>query len=75
MVSHTESQGGVYHGRILVPADYPMKPPDIIVLTPNGRFPTNHTFFTQYHPWLCRFEVGKKICLSISGHHPETWQV
>merc|ERR1719204_1643015 len=34
-----------------------MKPPDIIILTPNGRF-----------------EVGKKICLSISGHHPETWQ-
>jgi len=53
----TDFQGGVYHGRILVPADYPMKPPDIIVLTPNGRF-----------------EVGKKICLSISGHHPETWQ-
>ena len=24
---------------------------------------------------ICRFEVGKKICLSISGHHPETWQV
>ena len=21
-----------------------------------------------------RFETGKKICLSISGHHPETWQ-
>jgi len=21
-----------------------------------------------------RFEVNKKICLSISGHHPETWQ-
>merc|ERR1712098_58405 len=21
-----------------------------------------------------RFEVGKKICLSISGYHPETWQ-
>uniref|UniRef100_A0A3Q3GWV3 Ubiquitin-conjugating enzyme E2, J1 n=1 Tax=Labrus bergylta TaxID=56723 RepID=A0A3Q3GWV3_9LABR len=36
---------------------YPMKPPSIILLTPNGRF-----------------EVGKKICLSISGHHPETWQ-
>jgi len=53
----TEFQGGVYHGRIIVPAEYPMKPPDIIVLTPNGRF-----------------EVGKKICLSISGFHPETWQ-
>ena len=21
-----------------------------------------------------RFEVGKKICLSISQHHPEEWQ-
>ena len=27
------SQGGIYHGRILVPAEYPMKPPDIILLT------------------------------------------
>jgi len=53
----TEFQGGIYHGRIIVPAEYPMKPPDIIVLTPNGRF-----------------EVSKKICLSISGFHPETWQ-
>jgi len=53
----SDFQGGIYHGRILVPAEYPMKPPDIILLTPNGRF-----------------EVGKKICLSISGHHPETWQ-
>lgn len=53
----TDFQGGVYHGRIIVPPDYPMKPPDIIVLTPNGRF-----------------TVGKKICLSISGYHPETWQ-
>lgn len=34
-----------------------MKPPSIILLTPNGRF-----------------EVNKKICLSISGHHPESWQ-
>jgi len=53
----TDFKGGVYHGRIIVPAEYPMKPPDIILLTPNGRF-----------------EVGKKICLSISGYHPETWQ-
>uniref|UniRef100_A0A493U1U8 Ubiquitin conjugating enzyme E2 J1 n=1 Tax=Anas platyrhynchos platyrhynchos TaxID=8840 RepID=A0A493U1U8_ANAPP len=49
--------GGIYHGRIVLPPEYPMKPPSIILLTANGRF-----------------EVGKKICLSISGHHPETWQ-
>lgn len=53
----SEFDGGIYHGRIIMPADYPMKPPNIIFLTPNGRFETN-----------------KKICLSISGHHPETWQ-
>lgn len=32
---------GVYHGRILLPAEYPMKPPNLILLTPNGRFETN----------------------------------
>ncbi|RXM33934.1 Ras-related GTP-binding protein D [Acipenser ruthenus] len=53
----SDFDGGVYHGRVVLPPDYPMKPPSIILLTPNGRF-----------------EVGKKICLSISGHHPETWQ-
>ncbi|CAG4988259.1 unnamed protein product [Parnassius apollo] len=53
----TEFEDGIYHGRILLPKEYPMHPPHIILLTPNGRF-----------------EVNKKICLSISGHHPETWQ-
>ncbi|TMS35642.1 hypothetical protein L596_003001 [Steinernema carpocapsae] len=49
--------GGIYHGRIIFPAEYPMKPPTVILLTPNGRF-----------------ELHKRICLSISGFHPETWQ-
>ena len=34
----TDFAGGVYHGRILLPPDYPFKPPDIIFLTPSGRF-------------------------------------
>eukprot|EP00038_Savillea_parva_P007508 m.170661 g.170661 ORF g.170661 m.170661 type:complete len:324 (-) comp13271_c0_seq1:83-1054(-) len=55
--SDTAFAGGRYHGRILLPTEYPMKPPSIILLTPNGRF-----------------EVGKKICLTISAHHPESWQ-
>lgn len=29
----TEFEGGVYHGRILLPPEYPMKPPNIILLT------------------------------------------
>ncbi|KAL3881974.1 hypothetical protein ACJMK2_028356 [Sinanodonta woodiana] len=55
--AESEFEVGVYHGRIVLPPDYPMKPPSIIIMTPNGRFETN-----------------KKICLSISGHHPESWQ-
>ncbi len=55
--SQTDFQGGIYHGRIILPADYPFKPPNIIFLNKNGRF-----------------EVGTKICLSISAYHPEAWQ-
>lgn len=29
----TEFEGGIYHGRIILPSDYPLKPPSIIVLT------------------------------------------
>ncbi len=29
----SEFSGGVYHGRIILPTEYPMKPPNIIVLT------------------------------------------
>mgnify|MGYP002389810353 CR=1 FL=1 len=29
----TEFEGGVYHGRILFPSDYPYRPPDIVFLT------------------------------------------
>ncbi|XP_071819967.1 ubiquitin-conjugating enzyme E2 J1-like isoform X1 [Apostichopus japonicus] len=53
----SDFDGGFYHGRIVLPPEYPMRPPSIMLLTPTGRF-----------------EVGTKICLSISGHHPETWQ-
>lgn len=53
----TEFEGGLYHGRIILPPEYPFKPPNIVLLNQNGRF-----------------EVGKKICLSISSYHPEQWQ-
>ncbi|KAF2028857.1 UBC-like protein [Setomelanomma holmii] len=49
--------GGIYHGRIILPSQYPLRPPSFRFLTPTGRF-----------------EVNREICLSISGHHEETWQ-
>ena len=50
-------EGGLYHGRIMFPPEYPLKPPSVMLLTPNGRF-----------------EINRKICLSMSEYHPETWQ-
>jgi ubiquitin-conjugating enzyme E2 J1 len=50
-------EGGIYHGRIVLPPAYPLKPPSFRFLTPSGRF-----------------EVNREICLSISGHHEESWQ-
>lgn len=48
---------GAYHGRIVLPPTYPLRPPSFRFLTPSGRF-----------------EPNREICLSISGHHEETWQ-
>eukprot|EP00042_Codosiga_hollandica_P022836 m.86845 g.86845 ORF g.86845 m.86845 type:complete len:224 (-) comp50951_c0_seq3:101-772(-) len=30
--------GGYYHGQLVFPHEYPLKPPAILMLTPNGRF-------------------------------------
>lgn len=53
----TPYASGIYHGRIILPPSYPLRPPSFRFLTPSGRF-----------------EVNREICLSISGHHEETWQ-
>ncbi|KAM0753979.1 ubiquitin-conjugating enzyme, partial [Meredithblackwellia eburnea MCA 4105] len=50
-------EGGIYHGKMVLPSEYPFKPPEVYMLTPSGRF-----------------ETQKKICLSISSFHPESWQ-
>ncbi|KAF2278696.1 UBC-like protein [Westerdykella ornata] len=33
--------GGIYHGRIILPAQYPLRPPSFRFLTPTGRFEVN----------------------------------
>ncbi|KAI9671498.1 MAG: hypothetical protein M1817_003549 [Caeruleum heppii] len=53
----TPYEQGIYHGRIILPPTYPLRPPSFRFLTPSGRFETN-----------------REICLSISGHHEESWQ-
>lgn len=43
----SDFDGGVYHGRIVLPPEYPMKPPSIILLT--VRRPTAD----PHHPPQC----------------------
>lgn len=37
----TEFERGIYHGRITLPPQYPMMAPDLVMLTPNGRWEMN----------------------------------
>ncbi|KAG2497686.1 hypothetical protein HYH03_004423 [Edaphochlamys debaryana] len=49
----TEFEGGIYHGRILLPAEYPFKPPSFMMLSPNGRFETQVKIclsISSHHP-------------------------
>jgi len=34
----TPYEGGVYHGKLIFPKEYPLKPPSVIMSTPSGRF-------------------------------------
>jgi len=49
----TDFEGGRYHGKILLPAEYPFKPPNIMFLTPNGRWEIKTKIclsMSAYHP-------------------------
>ena len=37
----SEFEGGLYHGRIVLPVNYPFAPPSIMLLSPSGRFEIN----------------------------------
>mmetsp|Transcript_84791 Transcript_84791/g.164466 ORF Transcript_84791/g.164466 Transcript_84791/m.164466 type:complete len:377 (-) Transcript_84791:188-1318(-) len=39
-VMDSDFEGGVYHGRFILPATYPAAAPRVQILTPNGRFST-----------------------------------
>jgi len=62
----TDFEGGLYHGRILLPAEYPYKPPHIIFLTKSGRFEINTKVclsFSAYHPELWQPAWGIRLIL------------
>nr|XP_032836743.1 ubiquitin-conjugating enzyme E2 J2 [Petromyzon marinus] len=49
----TPYEGGLYHGRLLFPREFPFKPPSIYMVTPNGRFKCNTRLclsISDFHP-------------------------
>lgn len=46
-------RGGLYHGKLVFPSEFPFKPPSIYIITPNGRFKTDVRLclsISDYHP-------------------------
>lgn len=52
----TDYQNGEYICRIDHNPQYPVKAPNLVIMTPNGRF-----------------EINRKICLTNTSFHQETW--
>jgi len=57
--SHSDYERGIYHGRIILPKDYPGSPPRVQVLTPSGRFVTGEDIClsaSAFHPETWRYD-------------------
>jgi ubiquitin-conjugating enzyme E2 J2 len=53
--SETPYQGGIYHGKLVFPTNFPMKPPSIMMITESGRFAVNRKIcmsMSDFHPEL-----------------------
>jgi ubiquitin-conjugating enzyme E2 J1 len=62
----TEFEGGVYHGKIQLPPEYPFKPPSISFATPNGRFSVGAKIclsFSAHHPETWQPAWGLRLIL------------
>mmetsp|Transcript_8313 Transcript_8313/g.14223 ORF Transcript_8313/g.14223 Transcript_8313/m.14223 type:complete len:221 (-) Transcript_8313:32-694(-) len=58
----SEFEGGVYHGIVRLPKNYPTDPPMVQVFTPSGRFIPGHDIClsaTAFHPesWTPRWSI------------------
>jgi ubiquitin-conjugating enzyme E2 J1 len=56
----TPFEGGTYHGRILLPSEYPFKPPNIVFLTVSSD---------------CRVGLLRSGLIHLLANHLEKWTV
>jgi len=57
----SDFEGGIYHGRILLPAEYPMKPPNIIILTVGNLKKKTHWWIFIYCLLICSQMVDLRL--------------
>eukprot|EP00037_Helgoeca_nana_P029174 m.347082 g.347082 ORF g.347082 m.347082 type:complete len:232 (+) comp27919_c0_seq4:1891-2586(+) len=58
----TPYSGGQYHGKLILPADYPFRPPSVMMITPSGRFKTDTRLclsMSDFHPetWSSSWQI------------------
>ncbi|CAD7956127.1 unnamed protein product [Amoebophrya sp. A120] len=67
---------GQYLGKVVLPEEYPFKPPELYMLTPNGRFEVNTkicTTMSSYHPetWKSIWTI-RTVLLGLLSYFHET---
>jgi ubiquitin-conjugating enzyme E2 J2 len=80
---NTAYEGGQYHGMLIFPRDYPFKPPEIRMITPNGRFQINTRLclsMSDYHPdtWQPAWSVAtilNGLLSFMTGNEPTTGSI
>jgi len=63
----SDFEGGLYHGKLKLPSEYPMKPPKIILLTPSGRWKINSKIclsISDFHPETWQPSWGIRTALT-----------
>jgi ubiquitin-conjugating enzyme E2 J1 len=69
----TEFEGGLYHFRIILPSEYPFRPPSIMMLTPSGRFECGTKICISFTS--CEYLYrGAPTCSYLVLDHEELWQ-
>ena len=71
----TPYDGGFYHGKLVFPKEYPLKPPSVMMLTPSGRFQPNRRLClsmvsTSYEYGRHCMTTGLVLPLKLHCPHP-----
>lgn len=57
LTSSEDYAGGVYLGILQIPIEYPFQQPEIVLLTPNGRFRTGQPICVRKDEWSPRWNL------------------